>query len=172
MRRGRDLEAAHFRRHVAQRNPRSVRLGRALNPNEVLMRWRGELFPPREDCAADQVRVWQHGLAQHPFKQPDQIWMMLQRVELGQLVHPAINTHEVRLRLDGESAHVSDAVRQWRAGFHPATVARNGETLTPKTLQRFGRQQATDEQVTVLPDAGEELASVVHRPGRVKKRFH
>ena len=75
--------------------------------------------------------------------------MMLQGVEFGQRVHPAIDVHILGRRLDAKAVLIGDGVRQRRIGLNPASVAGNGQKAQPKRFEFIGGQQAADKEMAV-----------------------
>ena len=61
----------------------------------------------------------QYRLAQHAFKQADQVRVMLDGVELGQLVHGVILPHVFRLRFDAKTVQIGHSVCKRRVRLDP-----------------------------------------------------
>ena len=114
----------------------------------------------------------QYRLAQHALEQADQVGVMLDGVELGQLVHSVIPLHVFRLRFDAESVQVGNSVCESRIGLDPTGRARNFQNLQAQALDDGGGEQPADEQIAVPFHASMQFGSIVQNIGRIKKRLH
>ena len=166
------LQPTHRRRQIVEWEPRRIGFSRALNRDEVLMRWRGKGFALGKDGATDEAGMRQHRAVEQLFEQADERGVMLQGVEFGHRVHPAIDIHILGRRLDAEAVLVGDGILQRRVGLNPASIASNGQKAQPKRFEFVGGQQAADKEMAVPLHAVAERGWVVDDEGRVDKGRH